>query len=69
MKRELCTTIDGKQVVRLVPESDEDVAEIRRLDAAGLIDARTNFADDPDTWSGKSIQTATDTRKRRVSGQ
>jgi hypothetical protein len=69
MKRELCTTFDGKQVVRLIRESDEDVAEIHRLDKAGLIDARTNFADDPDRWNGQSVPTAADSQERRAAGQ
>ncbi|MGE0542497.1 MAG: hypothetical protein AB7R89_20205 [Dehalococcoidia bacterium] len=69
MKRANCKTIEGKQVVHLIPESDEDLAEIHRLDEAGLIDARTNFADDPDMWNRQSTQTAADSRKRRAAGQ
>ena len=50
MKREPCETVGGKQVVRLIPETVEDLAELRRLDEAGLLDARSSFGDDPDTW-------------------
>jgi hypothetical protein len=38
MKREVKHTLDGKQIVTLVPETKADMAELFRLESQGLLD-------------------------------
>lgn len=45
MKRELCTTVGGREVIRLIPETEDDIEELRRLDRAGLLDSHASFGD------------------------
>ena len=45
MKRELERTTDGRAIVVLTAETDEDRAEIARMEAAGEIDAFAGFAE------------------------
>lgn len=43
-------TGETREVVRLTPETEEDLREIDRLREAGLLDHRNSFADDPGAW-------------------
>ena len=38
MKREIRHTLDGKQIVTLVPENSADMSELIRLESQGLLD-------------------------------
>lgn len=40
--------MDGGEIVCLLPENDADLAEIRRLEEAGLLDTNEGFHDDGD---------------------
>lgn len=51
MKEEIKTGADGKQIVFLVPETEEDVRELERRINAGEVDQRDSFADDPSAWA------------------
>lgn len=42
--------IDGKEIVRMMSENEEDVVELRRLAEAGDLDDRESFGDDPGVW-------------------
>lgn len=50
MKREIIYAMDGSPVTRLIPENNEDMQELYRLAAAGELDARESFGDDPEAW-------------------
>lgn len=50
MIRKIVKGVDGKEVVMLIPETDEDMAELERMAKVGELDARQSFADDPDAW-------------------
>lgn len=43
-------TGEPSEIVVLIPENDEDLRELKRLKAAGLLDDRESFADDPEAW-------------------
>lgn len=60
MRREALTTMDGKRVVRLIPETEADLRELERMARRGELDDRTSFADDPDVW-----ETPDDADRRR----
>lgn len=45
MKRKTVKTIDGKEVVLLIPESKEDEETIEKLSEQGDIDTSESFAD------------------------
>lgn len=45
MKRIRRTTIEGKPVTSLVPETEADLREMEQLDKAGKLDARLSFGD------------------------
>ena len=45
------TGLDGKEIVRLILETDEDLEELRKLDEQGKLDARHSFGDDPAAWA------------------
>lgn len=49
IRREI-TGKNGKTIVELIPETDEDLAELERMAAEQDIDQRESFADDPDAW-------------------
>lgn len=42
--------IDGKEIVRMTPENEDDVAELRKQAESGDLDDRESFGDDPDAW-------------------
>lgn len=46
MKRFIATGLDGKQVVRLLPETDADVEELRRMARSRQLDDRESLGDD-----------------------
>lgn len=39
--------VNGKRIVELIPETEEDVAELERMASEQGIDQRDSFADDP----------------------
>jgi hypothetical protein len=41
---------NGKVIIELIPETDEDIAELERMADKQDIDRRDSFADDPDAW-------------------
>lgn len=50
MIREKRTDAKGKTYTVLIPENEADLAELRRLEKAGQVDARESFGDDPAVW-------------------
>jgi hypothetical protein len=51
VKRILSTGLRGNQIVRLIPETDDDLAELRKLDEQGELDVSDSFGDDPAAWA------------------
>lgn len=45
MKKRILTGIDGEQVTQLIPESEEDLEEIKRLEEEKAIDTAESFGD------------------------
>jgi len=39
-----------KEIVELIPETEEDFRELDRLVDAGLVDDRDAFSDSPESW-------------------
>ncbi len=58
MIREVTIGLSGKEIVHLIPETDEDVAELERMIAAGQLQPRDSFADDPDAWREDELPAA-----------
>lgn len=48
MKREEREGENGVSFTILIPENEDDVAELREMAASGELDDRHSFADDPD---------------------
>lgn len=42
---------NGKIIIELIPETDEDIAELQRMADEQSIDDRHSFADDPAAWN------------------
>ena len=57
MQREVTIGKDGKEIVHLIPETDEDVRELERMIAEQKLQPRDSFADDPAAW-GDSMSSA-----------
>lgn len=41
---------NGKVIIELMPETEEDIAELERMAAEQDIDRRESFSDDPGAW-------------------
>lgn len=44
---------NGKTIIELIPETEEDVAELERMVKEQPVDNRDSFADDPAAWKKK----------------
>lgn len=44
--------VNGKRIIELIPETEEDIAELARMAEQQDIDQRDSFADDPAAWEG-----------------
>ena len=53
MIRQVMKGLNGKEIVTLIPENEEDEKELERLAKAGKLDMRDSFADDPQAWKKK----------------
>lgn len=53
MIRRNITGKNGKTIVELIPETEEDMAELERMAKEQEIDQRESFADDPEAWKKK----------------
>jgi hypothetical protein len=42
---------NGKTIIELIPETDEDIAKLQRMADKQDIDDRHSFADDPAAWN------------------
>ncbi len=42
--------IDGKRIVEMIPENEEDERTLEQMAAAGAIDARDGFSEEPELW-------------------
>ena len=47
MRIEHETTVDGRRIEVLVPETADDLAELQRLERSGGVDDRLSFGDEP----------------------
>ncbi len=41
---------NGKTIIELIPETEDDIREIERMAKEQGIDSRDSFADDPSAW-------------------
>lgn len=41
---------NAKVIIELIPETEEDIAELERMAERQDVDQRESFADDPDAW-------------------
>lgn len=41
---------NGKVIIELIPETEEDIAELERIAEQQDVDQRDSFADDPSAW-------------------
>lgn len=48
-----CT--DGTEITELIPETEEDLKELQRLQDEGKLDSDHSFSDDPDRWRAIGI--------------
>lgn len=51
MKRQEEVTMSGRVVVMLIPENEEDIRELERLEREGVLDPRDGFSSDPEVWT------------------
>jgi len=54
MQREITIGRDGKEIVHLIPETEEDIRELERMIAEKRLRPRDSFADDPAAWQNKT---------------
>lgn len=45
--------MNGKTIIELIPETEEDIRELERLAKEQEIDMRDSFGDDPAAWEDK----------------
>lgn len=49
MKTRILTGLNGEEITQLIPENDEDLEELKRLDEEGELDTAESFGDVDDS--------------------